>query len=150
MVKMEEMFREDQLQKTKEIAELSKEIQALKVTLIGIDGSNGLRSQLKTLSEDMTEVKKVLNENFTALRAIQSQENQFVHIFATKEELKESDSKLYRRINELSDKINVGVEQRRKERKEQEKYIQNLKNSRIMMTISVIGLLLTVIINFFM
>lgn len=150
MVKMEEMFREDQLQKTKEIAELSKEIQALKVTLIGIDGSNGLRSQLKTLSEDMTEVKKVLNENFTALRAIQSQENQFVHIFATKEELKESDSKLYRRINELSDKINVGVEQRRKERKEQEKYIQNLKNSRIMMTISVIGLLLTMIINFFM
>lgn len=147
---MEEMFREDQLQKTKEIAELSKEIQALKVTLIGIDGSNGLRSQLKTLSEDMTEVKKVLNENFTALRAIQSQENQFVHIFATKEELKESDSKLYRRINELSDKINVGVEQRRKERKEQEKYIQNLKNSRIMMTISVIGLLLTMIINFFM
>lgn len=147
---MEEIFREDQIQKAREIAELSREIQALKVTLIGIDGSNGLRSQMKTLSKDISEIKKVLNENFTTLKTIQTQEHQYIHIFATKEELKESDSKLYKKINFLAEKVDLGVQKREAERKEQEKYLQSLKNSRIMMSISVVGLLISVIVNFLM
>lgn len=144
---MEEIF-QDQKEKAKDIANLSREIQALKITLIGIDGKDGLRGQMKTLSEDINEIKKVLNKNFTALSTLQNQEGNFFRLFASKEDLKESESKLYDKINLLSEKVETGVEKRQKERDEQEKYLRGLKNSRVMMIISIIALCISIVTNF--
>ena len=81
---MEAEFREDQKQKSKEIADLSKEILALKTTLIGIDGQNGMRSQINGLSQDVNDIKNSLNKYFQAISDIKTQEARYDLVFASK------------------------------------------------------------------
>lgn len=146
---MEAEFREDQKQKSKEIANLSKEILALKTTLIGIDGHNGMRSQINGLSQDVNEIKNSLNNYLRAISDIKAQEARYDLVFASKMELRTVEEKLCQKITDLDDKIEKDIEQREKERAEEEEKKRSYGISKKTLTLSIIALVITTILNIF-
>ena len=144
---MEAEFREDQKQKSKEIADLSKEILALKTTLIGIDGQNGMRSQINGLSQDVNDIKNSLNKYFQAISDIKTQEARYDLVFASKMELRAVEEKMYQKILDLENKIEKDIEDREKQRTEDEKHRQNYGVSKKALNLSIIALLLSTILN---
>ena len=147
---MEAEFREDQRQKSKEITNLSKEILALKTTLIGIDGQNGMRSQINGLSQDINDIKNSLNRYFQAISDIKSQEARYDLVFASKMELRSVEEKMYQKILDLENKIEKDIEDREKQRTEDEKHRQNYSVSKKTLNLSIIALLISTIINIFL
>jgi predicted PilT family ATPase len=147
---MEAEFREDQKQKSKEIADLSKEILALKTTLIGIDGQNGMRSQINGLSQDVNDIKNSLNKYFQAISDIKTQEARYDLVFASKMELRAVEEKMYQKILDLENKIEKDIEDREKQRTEDEKHRQNYGVSKKALNLSIIALLLSTILNIFL
>jgi predicted PilT family ATPase len=147
---MEAEFREDQKQKSKEIADLSKEILALKTTLIGIDGQNGMRSQINGLSQDVNDIKNSLNKYFQAISDIKTQEARYDLVFASKMELRAVEEKMYKKILDLENKIEKDIEDREKQRTEDEKHRQNYGVSKKALNLSIIALLLSTILNIFL
>ncbi len=147
---MEAEFREDQKQKSKEITNLSKEILALKTTLIGIDGQNGMRSQINGLSQDVNDIKNSLNRYFQAISDIKSQEAKYDLVFASKMELRAVEEKMYQKILDLENKIEKDIEDREKQRIEDEKHRQNYGVSKKTLNLSIIALLISTIINIFL
>jgi predicted PilT family ATPase len=146
---MESEFREDQKQKSKEIANLSREIQALKVTLIGIDGQNGMRSQILGLSQDINEIKNSLNQYLKAISDIKAQEARYDLIFATKRELRDLEEKICKKITDLDDRLEAEAEQREEERKKQEMHNENLSISKKALIVSILALLITSTVGIF-
>lgn len=147
---MEAEFREDQKQKSKEIANLSKEILALKTTLIGIDGQNGMRSQINGLSQDINDIKNSLNRYFQAISDIKTQEARYELVFASKIELRTVEEKMYQKILDLENKIEKDIEDREKQRTEDEKHRQSYGVSKKTLNLSIIALLISTIINIFL
>lgn len=147
---MESEFREDQKEKSREISRLSKEISALKTTLIGLDGQNGMRSQIANLSKDTTEIKNSLNSYLKTIYEMKAQESKYEIIFCTKAEHRASESLLCEKIMNINNKIEEDIEDREKARIEHEKYIENLGISKKALLISFLGLLSTSILGLFL
>lgn len=146
---MESEFREDQKQKSKDISRLSQEIFALKTTLIGIDGQNGMRSQIASLAEAINDIKNSLSNHITTIYDIKAQEARYELIFATKMEQRRSEEKIFDKMIELDKKIVADIEKREKEKVEQEKYLEGRVISKRAFTLSLISVLITIILGFF-
>lgn len=145
---MEVEFREDQKQKSKEIANLSKEILALRTTLIGIDGHNGMISQINELSQDMGEIKDSLNNYLRAISDIKAQEARYDLVFASKRELRSVEEKMFQKILDLENKIEKDIEKRDLQRKEDELNNKNFGISKKAYYLSIVALIVSAIFNF--
>ena len=146
---METEFREEQKEKSKEIVKLSKDILALKTTLIGIDGNNGMRSQIAGLSDDITEIKTSLNIYLKTIYDIKAQESRYDLLFSTKVEQRELEDKLCKQLEDVNDKLEADIDRREELRIQQEAHIENLGVSKKALTISFFGILITTIIGLF-
>lgn len=144
---MEAEFREDKRERDKTINALSKEIQALKITLIGIDGNDGMRSQISGLSADINEIKKSFERYFNDISEIRNNESKYDLIFATKIELRISEEKICQKIIELNESLSLDRKAREKQAEEQKKYNKSLTMTKNMFFLSIIGLISSIVFS---
>ena len=147
---MEEEFRQDRREKDKTITALSKEIQALKVTLIGIDGQNGMRSQINGLSSDIKEIKKSFEKYFKDIEDLRHLESKNDLIFATKAELRNSEDAVIQKIQCLDDTLERDRKERENDRDAQQKYLRSLNMSKGLFLLSIVSLVSSVAMGIFL
>lgn len=147
---MEEEFRQDRREKDKTITALSKEIQALKVTLIGIDGQNGMRSQINGLSSDIKEIKQSFEKYFKDIEDLRHLESKNDLVFATKAELRDSEDTIIQKIQNLNTTLEGDRKERDRDRDTQEKYLRSLNMSKGLFLLSIISLVSSVAMGIFL
>lgn len=140
-------FRKSQKETDSCINDLKKDIQALKITLIGIDGKNGMRSQINNLFSELDEIKVCLNKYMESLTEVKSSESRFGLIFSTKKELMETETSVIRKLDEMKRELDKDRVEREKEKKENKKHYENLKTSRWMLGASILGIITSSLIS---
>lgn len=139
--------RKNQKETDTSINELKNDIQALKITLIGIDGKNGMRSQINNLFSELDEIKDCLNKYMESLSDLRSKEARCSLVFSTKKELSESENKIVKMLDEMKKDLDLERKEREKEREERKKHSENLKTSRWMLGASILGILTSSLIT---
>ncbi len=111
----------------KEIGNLKSELGALRITLIGIDGKNGMRSQIQDLYKEVSELKQIFNEFIQSAGDMKIKNERQDLIFATKKELKELEEKILSKLEEKDKKTEQRIKESEEERNKEDKRIKNAK-----------------------
>jgi len=82
---------------------VEKEINSLRVTIIGIDGQNGMRSQLTKIENKMESMDSTIRTIAETLQVIQDREQKCPLIYSTKEENRSMEDKLISKIEEIEE-----------------------------------------------
>ena len=143
----EEDFRKSQKETDTSINELKNDIQALKITLIGIDGQNGMRSQINNLFSELAEIRGILSSYMESLSDIRAKEARCSLVFSTKKELEESEDRVLAKLDEMKDELESDRKEREKEKEERQKHVDNLKTSRWILGASILGILASSVIS---
>jgi chromosome segregation ATPase len=141
-----EDLRRNEHQLEKEIFGLKSDLNILKTTLIGIDGQNGLRGTLQNLNEELSNVKNKIDFFRESIGNLKSDQKGFSLILATKEELKELESKIFQKLEEAEKSRLEEKKELEKRKKEDEINLKRLRTARYSLYIAIVGLIIKEII----
>ena len=147
---MENSIRQERLQEQqqKDISSIHTEVESLKVTLIGIDGNNGMRSQISNLTLEITDLKKCFNKLIQGVFNINSDNSKNDLVFSTKKELRETEKRITGKIEDLQKNYKEERKEREDDKEERKKHLDNLKTSRWILLASILGILTSSIITY--
>jgi len=121
---------------------VEKEINSLRVTIIGIDGQNGMRSQLTKIESKMESMDSSIRTIAETLQTIQDREQKCPLIYSTKEENRFMESKLIQMMEDME-------KERVQSAKSDTLRSQDIRLFKYGLYLTGIGLLSNIIIPFF-
>ena len=125
-----------------QISEIKTDIGNLKTTLIGLDGKNGMRSQIVSLKKDLEDLQSSLNELLSRLDSIRSEQEKTNLIYATKDRLKELENKICRKLENIEENREKEKKETESQKKIEKLNMDRLKNARYSLYVAIAGLVL--------
>ena len=97
--------RNEQVKFRDDLKALGKEVNSLRVTLIGIDGQNGMRSQISGITTNIKDLEATVRESLDLLRAVESTDRMIHFEFTTKEETRCLKESMAKKLDEHEQKV---------------------------------------------
>lgn len=146
---MESSARQDRLQEQqqKDIALIHTEVEALKVTLIGIDGNNGMRSQITNLTSEIGDIKRCFSDLIQKMSSIDSENSRNDLVYSTKKEQRDMEEKILAKIEEITKQYEEERKEREADKEERKRHLETLKTSRWLLGASIFGIFVSSIIT---
>jgi len=135
-------------QQQKDIASIQTEIKGLTVTLVGIDGKNGMRSQINDLASEINELKNCFHSYMTDISESKFESSKNILIFSTKKELKETENKILDKVDEIKKDHDNEKKEREEDKIERKRHLEILKTSRWVVIASLLGILVSSVLNY--
>lgn len=138
----------ENLQHEHDINQLKSDVDGIRNSLIGLNGSTGMINQINSLFEEISKINtnlNVISMSIAELHSINSTNN---YVFSTKTELNSTEDKILAKLEELKRTSNGDRAVREKDSEDRKRYIETMKTSRWMIFASVLGIIVSAIISY--
>jgi hypothetical protein len=122
----------------KELSSLKSDLNALRITLIGIDGKNGMRSQIEKLYQETAELKETFINFMQTVGNLELNKRNQDLTYATKKELRDVEEKI---LNELKEQNREQIKRLKDYEEEKREENKRLRGIRWTLYITLIGIL---------
>ena len=134
-------------QSTKEIESLKKDLASLRSCLVGFDGKNGLRGQIKALHQELEAMKISHKEIIELLTGIRIQQKSCPYVYSTKAENDILKEEILKKLDKMEQERKREKENFQNEEGKQERYIETIKYTRVSIYLAFAALIASIVFN---
>ncbi len=135
--------------KEEEINSLREDINSLRVTLVGIDGKNGLRSQIHDIYKEIGKMKSSTKDILDLLTDLKIQQKQCPFIYSTKEENGILRKEVLKELKALSQRHENEEKEKEEKENRESHFMETMKYNRYSVLVAVLALIASSAINLF-